>query len=124
MFRLGLTHFPSSCKAAARRPISRAGATRLVSHFDSRSPSGSKAKEQEVFEANAALLQSISAGDWGTYASLCDEGLTGFEPEAAGQQISGLPFHKFYFDNASNPASKSTSTISQPMVGQRFPVFR
>jgi ketosteroid isomerase-like protein len=113
MFRLGLTHFPSSCKAAARRPISRAGATRLVSHFDSRSPSGSKAKEQEVFEANAALLQSISAGDWGTYASLCDEGLTGFEPEAAGQQISGLPFHKFYFDMAAGADGAAASPAPQ-----------
>ena len=90
-------------------------------HFDSRS--NSKVKEQEVFEANLALLESITVGDYDTYSSLCDESLTGFEPEAAGQQISGLPFHKFYFDLAAaatrgggSGGQPAQSTMCSPVV--------
>jgi hypothetical protein len=34
------------------------------------------------------LLESIAAGDWGTYAELCDASLTCFEPEAQGTTLS------------------------------------
>lgn len=34
------------------------------------------------------LLESIAAGDWGTYAELCDASLTCFEPEAQGTALS------------------------------------
>jgi calcium/calmodulin-dependent protein kinase (CaM kinase) II len=30
---------------------------------------------------------------------LCDPHLTAFEPEALGNLVEGLEFHKFYFDN-------------------------
>ena len=30
---------------------------------------------------------------------LCDPHLTAFEPEAIGNLVEGLEFHKFYFDN-------------------------
>ena len=54
--------------------------------------------EQSLLAASARLLAAIDAGDWQTYADLCDERLTCFEPEAAGHLVEGLPFHKFYFD--------------------------
>ena len=30
---------------------------------------------------------------------LCDPNMTAFEPEAIGNLVEGLEFHKFYFDN-------------------------
>ena len=33
------------------------------------------------------------------FRRLCDPHLTAFEPEAIGNLVEGLEFHKFYFDN-------------------------
>lgn len=33
------------------------------------------------------------------YRRLCDPNMTAFEPEAIGNLVEGLDFHKFYFDN-------------------------
>lgn len=30
---------------------------------------------------------------------ICDPGLTSFEPEALGNLVEGMDFHKFYFEN-------------------------
>jgi ketosteroid isomerase-like protein len=55
--------------------------------------------EAELLQLNQRLLDSIAAGDWNTYQSLCDPSLTAIEPEAPGGQIvEGLDFHRFYFD--------------------------
>lgn len=34
-----------------------------------------------------------------TFSKLVDSHLTAFEPEARGNLVEGLEFHKFYFDN-------------------------
>jgi calcium/calmodulin-dependent protein kinase (CaM kinase) II len=52
----------------------------------------------ELLQLNQRLLESIAQADWATYAELCDPTLTAFEPEAAGQLVEGLDFHRFYFD--------------------------
>jgi ketosteroid isomerase-like protein len=52
----------------------------------------------ELVRLNQRLLDSITAGDWATYEELCDPSLTAFEPEAPGQLVEGLEFHRFYFD--------------------------
>ena len=52
----------------------------------------------EILALTQRLLDSISSGDWAAYAELCDPGLTAIEPEAPGQVVVGLDFHKFYFD--------------------------
>ena len=54
--------------------------------------------EKELVALTQKLLDSISAGDWVTYADLCDPSLTAIEAEAPGQVVVGLDFHKFYFD--------------------------
>src|SRR5262245_51250317 len=54
--------------------------------------------ERELLALTQRLLDSISGGDWATYAELCDPSLTAFEPEAPGQLVCGLDFHRFYFD--------------------------
>ncbi|MEX0585750.1 MAG: DUF4440 domain-containing protein [Pirellulales bacterium] len=71
--------------------------------------------EQSLLDASRALLQSIDAGDWDAYAALCDDSLTCFEPEAEGHLVTGMPFHKYYFDL---PPSKTPrlSSISSPHV--------
>lgn len=45
------------------------------------------------------LLDAVTSGDMETFSTLCDSQLTCFAPEAAGNLLHGLDFHKFYFDN-------------------------
>ena len=71
---------------------------------------------QEIIDLTQKLLDSIAGGDWETYSQLCDSSLTCFEPEAKGHLVSGMDFHKFYFDNRSVDAPAQTTTISQPHV--------
>jgi calcium/calmodulin-dependent protein kinase (CaM kinase) II len=52
----------------------------------------------ELVQLTRRLLDAISDGDWATYEELCDPSLTAFEPEAPGQLVQGLPFHRFYFE--------------------------
>jgi calcium/calmodulin-dependent protein kinase (CaM kinase) II len=69
----------------------------------------------EVLALNQRLLDSILGCDWATYAELCDETLTAFEPESRGQLVEGLAFHKFYFDlpPATGPRR---ATMASPQV--------
>lgn len=73
--------------------------------------------EAELIELSRKLLTSIDAGDWATYASLCDASITCFEPEALGHLVEGLPFHKFYFDLPGSPTKPAKqSSIASPRV--------
>lgn len=71
--------------------------------------------ETELLSLSRKLLTAIDAGDWETYANLCDESITSFEPEAIGHLVAGLPFHKFYFDLPPGKTPKQ-STIASPHV--------
>jgi calcium/calmodulin-dependent protein kinase (CaM kinase) II len=71
--------------------------------------------EQAVLEVSRRLLASIDAGDWKAYADLCDPQLTCFEPEALGNLVSGMPFHKFYFDLPSSGTPRQSS-MSSPNI--------
>ncbi len=73
------------------------------------------ADEQAVLDVSAKLLKTIDAGDWKAYAALCDDSLTCFEPEARGNLVAGMPFHKFYFDLPSSGGPRQSS-ISSPHV--------
>ena len=97
-------------------PITAAPACRL---------SAGSTAEVEVLAANRALLDAISAMDWGAYSTLCDENISCFEPEATSQQVVGQPFHKYYFDLAAlglkdmpgvKPALPPVSTMCSPIV--------
>ncbi len=72
--------------------------------------------EGEVVAACQKLLACIDARDWKTYAELCDASLTAFEPEARGHLVTGLEFHRFYFDMESPPGARQQSSISSPDV--------
>jgi calcium/calmodulin-dependent protein kinase (CaM kinase) II len=73
--------------------------------------------EQELLQINQKLLESIIRGDWATYANLCDPSITCFEPEARGELVVGMAFHKYYFDlpGPAKPAAKNV-TMAQPHV--------
>ena len=72
-------------------------------------------EQNTVLELNESLLEAIGSSDWERYAALCAEDLTCFEPEARGQQVSGLAFHKFYFENGGHLGAHN-STLSSPKV--------
>lgn len=65
----------------------------------------------EVLALNQKLLNSIVSGDWAAYAQLCDPAITCFEPEARGQLVSGLLFHKYYFPETSVAHCKKNVTM-------------
>ena len=77
-------------------------------------------EEQDLVDLNQRLLDCIAAGEWETYLELCDPDLTCFEPEAVGNQISGMPFHKYYFDLASEnttPVQTSMTQVNVKLMG-------
>jgi hypothetical protein len=71
--------------------------------------------EQQLVELTQQLLESIAGGDWETYAQLCDPSLSAFEPEARGQLVEGLQFHKYFFD-LGRPGTPHNTTICVPHV--------
>ena len=71
--------------------------------------------EENILQLNQRLLDAIAAADWATYEELCDPELTAFEPEARGQRVEGLDFHRFYFD-LGKPDGARQSTMVDPRV--------
>ncbi|XP_046455394.1 calcium/calmodulin-dependent protein kinase type II delta chain isoform X12 [Daphnia pulex] len=69
------------------------------------------ARKQEILKLTEQLLEAISAGDYETYAKICDPHVTSFEPEALGNLVEGLEFHKFFFDNLLGKNCKSINTL-------------
>ena len=69
----------------------------------------------ELLQLNQRLLDSITQGDWKTYEELCDPSITCIEPEAPGQVVEGLPFHKFYFD-LGGVRGRHQTTVTAPHV--------
>ncbi|XP_046823611.1 calcium/calmodulin-dependent protein kinase type II alpha chain isoform X6 [Vespa crabro] len=65
-----------------------------------RHDSSATARRQEIIKMTEQLIESISTGDFEAYTKICDPHLTAFEPEALGNLVEGMDFHKFYFDNA------------------------
>uniref|UniRef100_A0A669DF45 calcium/calmodulin-dependent protein kinase n=1 Tax=Oreochromis niloticus TaxID=8128 RepID=A0A669DF45_ORENI len=51
------------------------------------------------------------------FRRICDPGLTSFEPEALGNLVEGMDFHKFYFENLLSKNSKPVhTTLLNPHV--------
>jgi len=75
----------------------------------------SNSTHQELLLLNQKLLDCIASADWKTYAELCDPSLTCFEPEAAGQLVECMEFHRFYFQ-LPRAASPFNTTMASPHV--------
>ncbi|XP_028331916.1 calcium/calmodulin-dependent protein kinase type II subunit gamma-like isoform X9 [Gouania willdenowi] len=82
------------------------------------SPQGSPAsRKQEIIKITEQLIEAINNGDFDAYTRICDPGLTSFEPEALGNLVEGMDFHKFYFDNLLSKNSKPVhTTLLNPHV--------
>ncbi|XP_034464505.1 calcium/calmodulin-dependent protein kinase type II subunit gamma isoform X6 [Hippoglossus hippoglossus] len=74
-------------------------------------------RKQEIIKMTEQLIEAINNGDFEAYTRICDPGLTSFEPEALGNLVEGMDFHKFYFDNLLSKNSKPVhTTILNPHV--------
>ncbi|KAL0984095.1 hypothetical protein UPYG_G00137010 [Umbra pygmaea] len=56
-------------------------------------------RKQEIIKITEQLIEAVNNGDFEAYTRICDPGLTSFEPEALGNLVEGMDFHKFYFEN-------------------------
>ncbi|XP_051953388.1 calcium/calmodulin-dependent protein kinase type II subunit beta-like isoform X9 [Xyrauchen texanus] len=76
-----------------------------------------KVRKQEIIKITEQLIEAINNGDFEAYAKICDPGLTCFEPEALGNLVEGMDFHRFYFENLLSKNSKPIhTTILNPHV--------
>ncbi|XP_037402997.1 calcium/calmodulin-dependent protein kinase type II subunit beta isoform X2 [Pygocentrus nattereri] len=74
-------------------------------------------RKQEIIKITEQLIEAVNNGDFDAYAKICDPGLTSFEPEALGNLVEGMDFHRFYFENLLSKNSKPIhTTILNPHV--------
>ncbi|XP_072534460.1 calcium/calmodulin-dependent protein kinase type II subunit gamma isoform X1 [Salminus brasiliensis] len=79
--------------------------------------SSQQSRKQEIIKITEQLIEAINNGDFEAYTRICDPGLTSFEPEALGNLVEGMDFHKFYFENLLSKNSKPVhTTILNPHV--------
>ncbi len=69
----------------------------------------------ELLTLSQKLLESIAAADWETYAALCDESISAFEPESQGHLVEGMEFHRFFFNLGASPGTFNI-TLAAPHV--------
>ncbi|XP_058581659.1 calcium/calmodulin-dependent protein kinase type II subunit beta isoform X3 [Neofelis nebulosa] len=80
-------------------------------------PLPTPSRKQEVIKITEQLIEAVNSGDFEAYAKICDPGLTSFEPEALGNLVEGMDFHRFYFENLLAKNSKPIhTTILNPHV--------
>ncbi|XP_043840731.1 calcium/calmodulin-dependent protein kinase type II subunit gamma isoform X20 [Dromiciops gliroides] len=65
-------------------------------------------RKQEIIKITEQLIEAINNGDFDAYTKICDPGLTSFEPEALGNLVEGMDFHKFYFENPQSCSDANT----------------
>lgn len=76
-----------------------------------------KSRRQEIIKLTEQLIETINSGDFEAYTKICDPHLTAFEPEALGNLVEGIDFHKFYFENVLGKNCKAiNTTILNPHV--------
>ncbi|XP_051522612.1 calcium/calmodulin-dependent protein kinase type II subunit gamma-like isoform X11 [Myxocyprinus asiaticus] len=76
-----------------------------------------KVRKQEIIKITEQLIEAVNNGDFEAYTRICDPGLTSFEPEALGNLVEGMDFHKFYFEHLLSKNNKPVhTTILNPHV--------
>uniref|UniRef100_A0A668SJC7 calcium/calmodulin-dependent protein kinase n=1 Tax=Oreochromis aureus TaxID=47969 RepID=A0A668SJC7_OREAU len=89
----------------------------VVSSSSTKDSSMSSSAPMEIIKMTEQLIEAINNGDFEAYTRICDPGLTSFEPEALGNLVEGMDFHKFYFENLLSKNSKPVhTTILNPHV--------
>jgi calcium/calmodulin-dependent protein kinase (CaM kinase) II len=68
--------------------------------------------ELQLLNLTKQLLNAIADQDWSVYERLCDPSLTCFEPESRGQLVTGMDFHKFYFDLKGSRGPRNTTLVA------------
>ncbi|XP_046709815.1 calcium/calmodulin-dependent protein kinase (CaM kinase) II gamma 1 isoform X3 [Silurus meridionalis] len=82
-----------------------------------RSVTAAQSRKQEIIKITEQLIEAVNNGDFEAYTRICDPGLTSFEPEALGNLVEGMDFHKFYFENLLSKNNKPVhTTILNPHV--------
>uniref|UniRef100_A0A8C1EKC6 calcium/calmodulin-dependent protein kinase n=1 Tax=Cyprinus carpio carpio TaxID=630221 RepID=A0A8C1EKC6_CYPCA len=77
----------------------------------------SDTRKQEIIKITEQLIEAVNNGDFEAYTRICDPGLTSFEPEALGNLVEGMDFHKFYFEHLLSKNNKPVhTTILNPHV--------
>ncbi|KAM9727200.1 calcium/calmodulin-dependent protein kinase type II subunit gamma-like isoform 19-T19 [Menidia menidia] len=107
----------SACKTLLNKKDGVKGSTESCNNADDDEMKGRKARKQEIIKMTEQLIEAINNGDFDAYTRICDPGLTSFEPEALGNLVEGMDFHKFYFENLLSKNSKPVhTTILNPHV--------
>ncbi|XP_065348765.1 calcium/calmodulin-dependent protein kinase type II alpha chain isoform X12 [Cloeon dipterum] len=76
----------------------------------------SSARKQEIIKMTEQLIEAINSSDFDAYTKICDPHLTAFEPEALGNLVEGMDFHKFFFENGINLLSKNFKAINTTIL--------
>ncbi|XP_035997855.1 calcium/calmodulin-dependent protein kinase type II subunit gamma isoform X24 [Fundulus heteroclitus] len=93
------------------------GSTESNATNDEEEMKGRKGRKQEIIKITEQLIEAINNGDFEAYTRICDPGLTSFEPEALGNLVEGMDFHKFYFENLLSKNNKPVhTTLLNPHV--------
>uniref|UniRef100_A0A8C9XZ67 calcium/calmodulin-dependent protein kinase n=1 Tax=Sander lucioperca TaxID=283035 RepID=A0A8C9XZ67_SANLU len=80
-------------------------------------PQKLRKRKQDIIKVTEQLIEAISNGDFESYTKMCDPAVTAFEPEALGNLVEGLDFHRFYFENLWSKNSKPVhTTILNPHI--------
>jgi len=74
------------------------------------------ARKTDIIRVTELILDAINTGDFEAYTKLCDPNITAFEPEALGNLVEGIEFHRFYFDNSLKQTKTTNVTILNPQV--------
>ncbi|XP_059489097.1 calcium/calmodulin-dependent protein kinase type II alpha chain isoform X7 [Neocloeon triangulifer] len=76
----------------------------------------SSARKQEIIKMTEQLIEAINNSDFEAYTKICDPHLTAFEPEALGNLVEGMDFHKFFFENGICLLSKNFKAINTTIL--------
>ncbi|XP_030195187.1 calcium/calmodulin-dependent protein kinase (CaM kinase) II gamma 1 isoform X4 [Gadus morhua] len=97
--------------------LSQNSATEEMPLLLSSTQSSPATRKQEIIKITEQLIEAVNNGDFDAYTRICDPGLTSFEPEALGNLVEGMDFHKFYFENLLSKNSKPVhTTLLNPHV--------
>uniref|UniRef100_A0A8D2ZW46 calcium/calmodulin-dependent protein kinase n=1 Tax=Scophthalmus maximus TaxID=52904 RepID=A0A8D2ZW46_SCOMX len=111
---VGRQHTNSAAAASSTASLAQEGTSQRHAHP---LPLHTHARKQEIIKITEQLIEAINNGDFEAYTRICDPGLTSFEPEALGNLVEGMDFHKFYFDNLLSKNSKPVhTTLLNPHV--------